>query len=251
MALEDWYQSRTLVFGHRGASGYAPMNTLPAFELAADMGADGIELDVWLSRDDELVILHDATVDHTTDGTGYIYDKTLAELKALSASYKFADAYPDAKIPTLDEVFDTVGHRLLINVEIKADVNMRSGTEQAVADCIARHGLEARVIISSFSAQVLQTFRAVKPDVPIGFLFDAETPSMEWELLSGLPHEALHPHYPLIEPLFMERAKAGGYRVNVWTVNDLARAIALAHLGVDAVIGDYPDRLLSVLGRQG
>src|SRR4051812_43802081 len=110
--LEDIYQGRNLVYGHRGASAYAPMNTLPAFEMAADMGADGVELDVWLTADrKQLIILHDATVEHTTNGTGYVYEKSFEELRDLDARYKF-DAYAGVKLPTLDEVFEAVGKRL-------------------------------------------------------------------------------------------------------------------------------------------
>jgi len=248
--LDELYGGRTLVFGHRGASSYAPMNTLPAFELAADQGADGIELDVWLPADgDQLVILHDVTVDHTTNGSGSILTKTFKECKELDASYRFPQ-YRGVQIPTLDEVFEAVGHRLIVNVEIKADPAMRPETAAAVANCIRRSGMERRVIVSSFSALVLRGFREVMPEVPIGFLYAEDTPESEWELIQALPHEAIHPHNTLIDEAFMADAAADGYLVNTWTVNDPNRARALAALGVRGLITDTPDVILKALGRE-
>ena len=110
------YQGRTLVFGHRGARAYAPMNTIPAFELALKQGTDGVELDTHLSSDGVLIVLHDFTVDSTTDGNGYAKDMTLSELKELDAGKKFGEAFIGTCIPTLDEVFEAVGKKLFINV---------------------------------------------------------------------------------------------------------------------------------------
>jgi glycerophosphoryl diester phosphodiesterase len=246
-SIDSWYQGRTLIFGHRGASAYAPQNTLPAFELAAEQGADGIELDVWLSKDRQLVILHDSTLDHTTNSTGYIWDKTLVELKDLDASHSFKDKYGVVVIPTLDEVFEAVGKRLLINVEIKADAGMISGVEQAVADKIAYFGLEQRTIVSSFSADVLRNFRGIKPEVAIGFLHAEETPAEQWEIINEMIYEARHPHHTLIDDEYMTYAKSQGWRVNTWTVNDAARGLELQQLGVDAIITNHPDMLLRAL----
>lgn len=247
MRFDDWYRERPLIFAHRGASAYAPMNTLPAFELAAEQGADGIELDVWLCGDRQsLVILHDATVDHTTDGSGRVYDMTLAELKELDASHTF-DQYRGVKIPTLDEVFEAVGKRVLINVEIKAEPGMLPA-EQAVAGKIVYFGLQERVIVSSFSAHVLRRFRDVMPQVAIAFLHDADTPPTEWDVLGGMQYEARHPNHQQVEAAYMEAAKRDGFRVNTWTVNDALRAAVLRDLGVDAIITDVPDVMLAVVG---
>jgi glycerophosphoryl diester phosphodiesterase len=249
MQLDDLYRGRTLVFGHRGASAYAPMNTLPAFELAAQQGADGIELDVWLCGDKRsLVILHDSTVDHTTDGSGVVYQKTLDELRELDASNRF-EQYKGVQIPTLDEVFETVGNRLFINVEIKYDPGMIPGVEAAVAEKLRRFRLEKHVIVSSFSAGVLKNFRQLMPDVAIGFLYAEETPASEWELIKDVPHQARHPHHTMIDADHMAEIKPSGLRVNTWTVNDPMRALELRDLGIDAVITDKPDVMVMALGR--
>jgi glycerophosphoryl diester phosphodiesterase len=247
--LDAMYKNRTLVFGHRGASAYAPMNTIPAYELAAEQGADGIELDVHRSKDGYAVIVHDFTVDHTTDGSGRVDSMTLAELKALDAGSWFGESFKNTRIPTLDEVFEAVGRRLFVNVEIKSESLTTDGVEQVVADVIARHHMQQRVILSSFNPLTLQRFRAIMPDVPIGFLYAPDVPADIQGLMRqiGLPHEARHPYHAMIDSAYMAWAKSEGYRVNTWTVNDPARAVELRNLGVDGIITDKPDVILQAL----
>lgn len=247
--LDRMYSGRTLVFGHRGAMGYAPMNTLPAFELAAQQGADGVELDVRLTADGALVILHDATVDRTSNGRGAVASMTLAQVRELDAGAWFDPTFAGTRIPTLSEVFEAIGQRLFINVEIKAEVeDSNSGIERKVADEIARFGLKDRVIVSSFNPLTLHRFRAVMPDVPIGYLYEGNTPAEITSLMDDLPHEARHPYYEQIDADYMAWAKARGYRVNTWTVNDPAKAVELRDLGVDAIITNYPDKIIAALG---
>lgn len=247
--LDNWYQGRTLVLGHRGASADAPMNTLPAFELALAQGADGVELDVWLSKDRVPVVIHDSTVDHTTDGSGYVWDMTLAELRELDASFTFADKYSGTRIPTLNEVFEAVGQQLFINVEIKSDSAMLRGVEQVVADCITQHNLDKRVLVSSFSGQILRRFRTLKPNVPIGFLYVADTPQSEFEQLAGIFYEALHPNHEQLDAGAIGALRQVGYRVHTWTVNEPARALELRRYGVDAIITDKPGAILKAIKR--
>jgi glycerophosphoryl diester phosphodiesterase len=246
--FDEIYQGRTLVFGHRGAKAYAPMNTLAAFELAVAQSADGVELDVHLSKDRALVVLHDFTVDNTSDGSGRVKDMTLAQLKALDAGGWFGEAFKNTRIPTLDEVFEAVGKKLYINVEIKVETADTEGLEAAVADCIAQFGLQGRVIVSSFDLPVLQRFRNIAPEVAVGFLYMTQLPNAKMlTTMHDLRFEALHPHHTLIDAEFMKRA--AGFRVNTWTVNDAARAVELRDLGVDLIISDNPDVILRALGR--
>lgn len=247
--LDNWYQGRTLVFGHRGASAYAPMNTLPAFELALEQGADGIELDVHRSKDGHAVICHDFTVDATTDGSGRVSDLTLAQLRSLDAGGWFAESFRGICVPTLDEVFEAVGSRLYVNVEIKSETPETDGVEQVVAETIIRHGMAQRVIVSSFNPLALQRFRAILPEVPIGFLYQAVMPIDTQSLMQqiGLRYEARHPHHEMVNAAYVDRAHSAGYRVNVWTVNDPLRAGLLRDLGVDAIITDKPDVILDAV----
>lgn len=249
--LSDFYGGKTLIFGHRGARAYAPMNTLPSFELALAQGADGVELDVRLTRDGEMVILHDDSVDATTDGKGHVRDLTLSEVKALDAGSYFDPKFKGAQIPTLDEVFEAIGKRTRINVEIKAETLLEGlrgdGVELKVAEAIRRHGLARSIIVSSFNPLTLRRFRREMPEVPIGFLYEPNTQFLTSHLLMGLPHEARNPHYSMIDRKYMAWAKGAGYRVNTWTVNDPVRAIELRNWGVDCIITDQPDTIIAAL----
>lgn len=246
--MQAMYDRDVLVFGHRGAKMYAPMNTLPAFELAAAQGAHGIELDVHRSKDGHPVIVHDFTVDGTTDGTGLVVEKTLAELKALDAGAYFDTKFAGTRIPTLDEVFEAVGGRLYVNVEIKSVSAETDGVEEVVADCIRRHSMERRVIVSSFNPLTLRRFRAIAPDVPIGYLDWANAPPELRAGMAGFAYEAYHPEHSMISPELIADADAAGHIVNAWTVNDPERAKLLAAMGVRGIITDAPDITLAALG---
>jgi len=241
--IDAMYSHSPLVFGHRGARAYAPMNTIPAFELAAKQGAHGIELDIHRSKDGYPVIVHDFTIDHTTNGSGLVVEKTLSELKALDAGSWFGPEFAGVQIPTLDEVFEAVGKQLFVNVEIKAETLETDGVEQVVADCIKRHGMEARVIISSFNPPTLVRCRALMPDMPLGYLTETA-----W---TGLPtdaeYEAFHPNYQMVTPEMVEACHARNIRINVWTLNDPKIAVDLARIGVQGIVTDNPDRIVEAL----
>lgn len=237
----------TLVFGHRGAKDYAPMNTIEAFELALKQGAIGIELDVHRSKDGYPVIVHDFTIDATTSGTGRVTDKTLAELKALDAGSWFDASFAGAQVPTLDEVFEAVGDALLVNVEIKSMSADTDGVEQVVADCIARHNMGERVLVSSFNPMTLKRFREIMPNVMIGFLYSSGMEIDTESMMEGFAHEARHPYFKMIDADYMAWAKSNNYYVNTWTVNDPEKAKELKALGVNCIITDAPDVMLEAI----
>jgi glycerophosphoryl diester phosphodiesterase len=245
--IDSMYPGGTLVFGHRGASAYAPMNTLPAFELAASQGADGVELDVRLTQDGHLIVLHDATVDHVTNGTGAIAEMTFEAARRLDAGAWFGAAFAGVRLPTLDEVFEAVGRKLFVNVEIKLESADETGIERQVADCIARHDMKHRVIVSSFNPLVLCRFCSLMPDVAVGYLHEPNSEAMLRPLLGDLVYDAVHPYHEQVDAAYMATARENDWRVNVWTVNDPDRAKALAALGVDAIITDVPDVIRSAL----
>ncbi len=234
-----------LIFGHSGAQAYAPSNTLPAFELAAQLGAHGTELDVSRSKDGYAVVIHDLTVDAKTNGSGRVADLTLAELKALDAGGWFAPEFAGVTIPTLDEVFDAVGKRLLINIEIKSQTQATDGVEQVVADGVVRHAMQQRVMVSSFNPLALRRFRNILPDVPLGFLYGKDSPPIAHQLMEGFAVEALHPEHDLIDQALIDKAHAAGQHVHAWTINDPERAKQLVALGTYLIMTDAPDRLLA------
>lgn len=240
--------NRTLNIAHRGASAVAPPNTLAAFRRAAELGADGVELDVHLSADGIPVVIHDFTVDATTDGTGRVQDLPLAALKELDAGSRFDPAFVGERIPTLEEVFAEVGGRLLINVELKSmPGNDYPGLEETVAALIRRHGLAERVLVSSFHPLALRRFRRAMPEVPVGFLYETAPLSRLARflaaLLPGLRPEAVHPWWGMITPAVVRQAHARRRRVVAWTVDDPEAMARLVEWGVDAVITNYPDRM--------
>ena len=225
------------------------MNTMAAFELAARQGADGIELDVHLSRDSRLVVIHDDAVDGATDGSGLVRDMSLDELRTLDAGGWFDERFAGERLPTLDAVFESFGRRLFLNVEIKTPFERMRDLPTLLATLISRHGLGDRVIISSFDARALQRAKAKMPMTLAGFLYQPETPVEQWRQLKAFRHEALHPRHDMVDAALMRRARTDGRFVNVWTVNDIARALQLRDLGVNSVITDRPAALLAALAR--
>ena len=230
----------SLIYGHRGASGYAPENTLEAFRLSMEMGADGFELDVHLSRDGELVVIHDETVNRTTNGTGAVRDLTLAQLKELDACNGM-EAYRGAKIPTLAEVFDLIRDtHHLVNVEVKTDGIFYPEIEKKCVTLAKENGVEDRVLYSSFNHYTLMKLRQLKPDAKLGMLF-GDVMVRPWEYAASISVDYLHPYKSNLRvPGFAEGARAAGMGVNLWTVND-TETMQLCldnHVGI---ITNYPD----------
>ena len=225
---------RPLIIGHRGAAADAPENTLAAFALALEQGADGIELDVQLCADGVPVIMHDDTVDRTCDGAGRVGDLTLAELQLLTID----GAHP---IPTLDDLFATFGRRTLYNVELKALGLDDGGLSAAVARIIAAHGVGEQVLISSFSPFTVRAAqRAMPAGVPVALLRERRVTRLAHALLRAA---ADHPYYPLVDEALMAWARRRGLRVNVWTVDDPTEARRLIRLGVHGIITNRPGEI--------
>jgi glycerophosphoryl diester phosphodiesterase len=243
------YLDRPLNFAHQGASHEAPANTLAAFLLAEALGADGIEFDVQLTADGEVVVIHDFAVDATTNGSGRVAEKTLAELKLLDAGHWFDADFAGQRIPTLTEVIDAVGDRLLLNIEMKMASLRDDGLAAAVARTVADHGLLERVVVSSFNPVALWRLRRHNPEIPTGLLYAPDLPPVlrrGWPRLLVRP-DALHPYYTAVDEAYMRRAQRRGYRVNTWTVDDPGEMWRLARMGVDVVITNRPDLLTQVL----
>ena len=239
----------SLIYAHRGASGYAPENTLEAFRLAMDMGADGFELDVHMNLDGELVVIHDESVDRTTNGTGLVRDLTLAQLKALDAS-NHMPAYQGAKIPTLAEVFALVRHtRHIVNVEIKTDECFYPQLEEKCLALAQEMGMEDRVIYSSFNHHTLIRLRALKPDAKLGMLF-GDIMVEPWEYAKQLSVDFLHPmKMNIYIPGFVRHTAAAGYGINMWTINDDETILECLKQDV-GIITNYPDKAIALRDRR-
>ena len=236
----------TLVIAHRGASAYAPENTLPAFELAARQGADMIELDVQRSADGVLVIFHDDTTERWDGRARLASDCTLAELLALDIG--------GAKVATLAETCAFARERgMRMNVELKG-----AGFGAEVARMLRAERVEDLVLVSSFEEAALMEFAAASPTLPRAYLMGTETYNPAVRIREGWPFSALrrtgssawHPAYdlPLLAWL-IPRVRRAGFQVNVWTVDDPQWMRKLVEIGVDGIITDTPDVLREMLAR--
>lgn len=231
---------KTLVWAHRGAFGYAPENTMPAFRMAIDMKADGIELDVHFSKDGKIVVIHDETIDRTSNGQGKVTDYTYEELLAFDFGIKTDAKYKGTKIPTLAEVYELFAPtNLTINIEIKtADPAM-----PAALDALAKeYGIEDRVLYSSFNHEQIARIQRVNPDAFIAPLYSFNMVKA-WDYCKSIPAQASHPNKNQISlyPEYVEECHKLGIRVHPWTVNSEDDMRFLVEQGCDALITNYPD----------
>ncbi|MCR5310554.1 MAG: glycerophosphodiester phosphodiesterase [Lachnospiraceae bacterium] len=237
----------TLNFGHRGFSGNYPENTLLAFKKAVEAGCDGIELDVHLTKDGEVVVIHDETVDRTTDGTGFVADKTLEELKKLDASFKFKGQYGINPVPTLREYFDLIKDTgIITNIELKTGINTYPGIEKKTLEIIDEYGLRDRIIISSFNHYSVMRMKELAPDMEYGFLTESWIIDFA-EYTKKLGCEYVHPIFKAVTDDFASECKKAGIGINTWTVNEEKDIRRMISLGVHAVIGNFPDRAGRIL----
>ena len=238
-----------LIIAHRGASAFAPENTMAAFRLAKELGAEGIELDVMLSADQKLVVHHDNSVNRTTDGKGKVAEMTWDELKDLDAGSKFGEEFSGEPLPLLEQVFEELGRKLLINVELKNYASPRDRLTEMVVDLVKRMELEESVLLSSFNAKnLLRAYRAA-PEIRRGLL---TLPGLAGSLYRGwygkrFQYDALHPHYPDVRPKMVEKLHKHGKQINVWTVDEPEDLRRMKAYQVDSVICNDPAQARQVL----
>lgn len=238
------------ILAHRGASAHAPENTLAAFELAVEQGADGLELDVKLTADGRVVVIHDPTVDRTTGAHGYVKDMSLADLRSLGAGAFFSEEFKKERIPTLEEVFESVGKRTFINVELTNYNTPRDHLVETVCMLVKKFGLQKRVLFSSFFAGNLSRARSYLPEVPMGLLAFGGVLGA-WPRSFGFAfgnYEALHPNIKDTTHQQVQRVHRLRKRIHVWTVNTEEDMRRLFGWGVDAIITDDPQLAVKVRG---
>jgi len=228
---------------HRGASGHAPENTLAAFRLAMEMGAEMCELDVQQTADDRLVVMHDDTLERTTNGKGNLWEMTLPELQTYDAGSWFTPRYAGEKLPTLEQVIELVRGKMKLNIEVKIHGHERN-IAQLVVDTIRREKFADECLITSFDWKVADQIKEIAPDLKVGYIFGRKEFSPE--VFAGQV-DLLSAHYSLVNANFLARARAAGKKVHVWTVNYKWLMRRLLKLGVDGIITNYPDRLREVM----
>lgn len=241
---------RTEVFAHRGAKVVAPENTIPAFEQAIALGAHGVELDVQCSKDGVLVVMHNYTVDETTNGHGRVADHTAAELGKLDAGSHFNAKFAKVGVPTLEEVLAVTAGKLKLNIEIKSQDPMGGREVEPLVEMIQANNLYDDVIVSCFNPVTLIKMRNVDPQIALGLLYWGQhLPAYLREIWLSpiLRPEAFHPHHTLVDEEYMTWANAVPADINTWTVNDADEARRLAALGVNVIISDVPDVILEAI----
>ncbi|EJP6472893.1 glycerophosphodiester phosphodiesterase [Clostridium botulinum] len=239
----------TKILAHRGASAYAPENTMVAFKKAIDMNADGIELDVHLSKDGRIVIIHDEKVDRTTNGKGEVKDFTLDELKKLDAGFWFSDEYEGERIPTLEELLKLINNtNIYLNIEIKAGYRIYPNIEEKVIDMIEKYKILDRVIISSFDHYSLVRVKEINLNIKTGMLYEAALYE-PWDYARSIKVEALHPNYITLTKKFIDKANINNLEINPYTVNDENHMERLIKSKVTSVITNYPDKAHQIISK--
>lgn len=225
------------VTGHRGAAGVVPENTLKGFRYAVELGVDAVECDVHLTRDGQVVVMHDETVDRTTGGTGRIAGMDLAEIRRL-------DAGDGEKVPTLEELLETVQGRCELLCELKADA-----VEAPAADAVLARGMAEQVMFISFSLRRLANVKQSRDGMRIGAVLALPT-SSDLEAALELPVAHVGIYYKQLSQAVVERARAAGVEVGVWTPNTLEEMKTMIALGIDRITTDRPDILVAHLKRR-
>ena len=240
-----------MVVAHRGSSGTAPENTMAAFKLAIDAGVDMIELDVRMTKDFHLVVIHDRDVRRTTNGTGFVWDMTLQDLRFLDAGSWFSPRFRGERIPTLREVIAILPDGLGLNVEVKTDGDPRKehALEESLVLLVREQGMTQRVLVSSFDHRHLRRLHQLDTDLHLGALYFplrdlAKTPST---IARRVGARAFICSRTQIRKRFVDDAHRHGIFVGVYGVNSLEHVTQVRRYGVDAVVTDYPEKIVQVV----
>jgi len=237
---------KVMNIAHRGASGYAPENTMAAFDKALQMKADYFELDVQMSKDGKLVLIHDVTVDRTTDGTGRVGDLTFKELRRLDAGSWFDPAFAGERIPTLEEALDRYRGKIGILIEIK-NPELYPGIERKVAKALKKRNLHkprnGKIIVQSFNHDSVKKFHSLLPSVPVGVLISYRDEGISDKELRNFAKYAdyVNPNKDMVDRSLVKRIHRFGMKTTPWTVRDRAEADRLKSIRVDGIVTDYPD----------
>jgi len=231
-----------LKFAHRGASGYAPENTMAAIKKAVEMGTKALEIDVQLTRDRKLVVIHDYDLKRTTNGRGFIMNKSLEKLKTLDAGSWYGKEYKGEPLPTLEEVFEGIPEDILVNIELKKFVMDKRNMTAEVLEVIKKYDVWDRVIISSFDHRLLERVREVSEKIKIGLLFDKRKDNLkEYHLLDKLKPYSIHINAKYIDGEQLRELKGLPYKIYSYTINEFTVAEKYEKHGLNGYFTDYPD----------
>lgn len=249
--------SKCLVITHRGANRYAPQNTIPAFQRAVDIGTDGFETDVHITKDGHVVLCHNYTIDETSNGKGFISQMTLEELKSYDFGSYFSKKFADTKIPTLDEFLSFVEKTdiQVLNIEIKSPKENETAIVRETIRLVKEHGLFDKLLISSFDPKLLIEAKQIDRNCKTGFLYapnHLNFPSVVWRIVryaKSIGCDAIHPPFIAVTDSLVKRAHRAGLMVNPWTVDNDRMIQRLIGFGVDGIITNFPDVVGGMLER--
>jgi glycerophosphoryl diester phosphodiesterase len=227
--------AKILNIGHRGAKGHTAENTLASFEKALSLGADGIELDVHMSADGEIIVIHDETVDRTTNGKGRVRDLSLSQLRHLKIDGQI-------NIPTLWETIDFIPKNKLINIELKVKIAAKP-VMHLIEKCVAEDRNDYKqFLVSSFDWVALKEIREANPNIPLGVLTETNL-ELTIGFSQSIKAETIHPYFHLLTAENTKQMQEMGFGVFPWTVNEVEDLECLKSFDVDGIITDFPDRL--------
>jgi glycerophosphoryl diester phosphodiesterase len=241
-----------LIIAHRGDSAHVPENTLASFAAALEVGADLVEFDVQLTKDGAVIVIHDPTLNRTTDGRGKVHDLTLAEIRAFSAGYptRFGSNYRGERVPTLGEALALLKDRARVMVEIKPDSvtdDAESGVEARTIAEVRKAGMEKDVALLSFSRRALLRARKLAPEIVRGHLFQRAEPG---EVLAGareVASELVMPEKGMLTDALRDRAREAGLRLATWVVDDPEELRELARFDLYGVASNRPGVMLDAI----
>lgn len=240
----DESRNKIMNIAHRGASGYAPENTLAAFDKAVEMQADYIEIDVQLSKDDLPVVIHDDTLDRTTNGTGNVSAYTLEELRSLDAGSWFDKKYAGEKIPSLNEVLEMYGEKIDILIELKSP-ELYPGVEEKVAEALAKYKLDTsnNIVIQSFNHPSVIKSAELLPEITHGVLAGENYKNVTDQQLQEFAAyaEYFNPNLKIVSSELVDNVHQAGMKISPYTIKTKAEAERIYKFGVDGLITDYPD----------
>lgn len=243
----------TNVIAHRGASKVAPQNTIPAFQKAIEMGCDGFENDVHLTKDGFVVVCHDHEIDETSNGTGLIADYTLEELRRFDFGSYFSEEFAGTKIPTIDEFLDLCSDLKVVNIEIKTPKQTGTDLVRKTIDKVKEFGLFDKLIVSCFDKDVLIECKEVDSKTRTGILYSMECPYTEIyddpvAFAKKINADAIHPLGIFVDEDYIADCHKAGLIVNPWTIDKPYAIERLRDWGSDGVITNYPDLAREIIG---
>lgn len=247
-----------IVVAHRGASAYAPENTLSAIKKAITMGVDMIEIDVQLSKDKQVVVMHDLSVDRTTNGNGRVRDLLFDEIRKLDAGSWFSSEFAGEKVPTLEEVIETVKGKCKLLIEVKRVKTSKPEIEAKIIQLINKHNAHNWCIVQSFESEVVKNIQALDNSIECHKLVTMNISVLPLHVDSRIKTgtiykyktvQSINPYFKMLNKRKVDKIHSRGQKIITWTVNEKQDMKRMIEMGVDGIITNYPDRLIELLNK--